>query len=154
VSTSTRWLAAVAAAIALIVALAVAATMVAGGERTFQEGTPERTVQRYLAAVADRDATAAASFLSTELAQRCDSFVQDMITNRGSGTIRATLDETVLRDGGAVQVRVQLTEAYGGGPFDSGESARPVMFDLTQEDGNWRFTPAPWPMYCPLAPVK
>lgn len=145
---SSRWLAIVAGGIALAVIAGIAVTVVAGGERRYAEGTPERTVQDYLRAVNDHDATAALAFLSPAATAQCADLPRDSITNRGSSSIRATLDRTTLRDTTA-EVRVRITESYGSsGPFGNGESTMTQTFTLVQAQGQWRFSDAPWPLYC------
>lgn len=145
---SSRWLAIVAANIALAVIAGIAVTVLAGGERRYAEGTPERTVQDYLRAVNDHDATTALALLSPAAAASCADIPRDSITNRGSSSIRTTLDRTTLRDATA-EVRVRLTESYGSsGPFGSGDSTTTQTFTLAQAQAQWRFSEAPWPLYC------
>ncbi len=56
-SASIRWLAIVAAVVAVTVVAGIAVTLAAGGAESYAEGTPERTVQDYLHAISDRDPT-------------------------------------------------------------------------------------------------
>ncbi|MEI7925690.1 MAG: hypothetical protein WCI61_05840 [Chloroflexota bacterium] len=155
-ATSTRWLAIVAAVIVIAVGGGIVVTTVVGGERAYAPGTPERTVQDYLHAVSDRDATAAFTFLAPDLLAKCEPKPRESISNRGSNTLRATLDRAVTRDGVA-DVRVRLTESYNSdGPFSSGENTFTQSFILQQVSGEWRFSEAPWPIYCPqpVAPLR
>lgn len=147
-SASTRWLAVVATVIAVTVLAGIAVTLAAGGAETYAEGTPERTVQDYLRAVSDRDATAANSLLASDLAKRCSSFGHDPIANRGGNALRATLDRAVVR-GETADVHVRITETYGSGPFSSSESNPTVVFNLARTEGQWRITEPAWPLYCP-----
>ena len=148
-ATSNRWLVIVGGVVALAVIAGIAVTVLASGERIYPEGSPERVVQDYLRAVNDRDATAAFGYLAPDLAAKCEPKPRDAISNRGSTSIRATLDRSEVRDSTA-EVRVNLTETYGGGaPFGGGESTYTQTFVLKQIDGNWRFSEAPWPIYCP-----
>ncbi|TAK81087.1 MAG: hypothetical protein EPO16_00295 [Dehalococcoidia bacterium] len=154
-SNSTRWLAGIGAAILLAVVAGLVITVTTGRETTYPEGTPERVVQDYLHAVSDRDATAATSFLSPELAARCSTTYRDPIVNRSAG-LRATLDRATVR-GDKAEVQVRITETYGAGPFGSNESTQNVAFNLTKSDAGWRISEAAWPLYCPPsvpAPVK
>jgi len=149
VTASNRWLMIVAGAIVIAVVVGIAVTMLAGGERKYAEGTPERTVQDYLRAVSDRDATLAMTFLTTDAAKQCDAASRRGISDRGSNTIRATLDRALVRADTA-EVRVRLTESYGNdSPFSSGQSSNNQTFTLKQTDGTWRLTDSPWPLYCP-----
>lgn len=146
-STSTRWLVGVGAAIAVASALAVVVALTVGGEEAFPEGTPERAVQLYLQAVADRDAATALDFISPALLDECGTIPRDAITSRGNARFRAALDETVPHDA-RVEVYVTISESYGDPPFGGGESTWPLVLELTDEDGVWRFTQVPWPLYC------
>lgn len=147
-SASTRWLAIVATVIAATVLVGIAVTLVAGGAETYPDGTPERTVQDYLRAISDRDATTANSFLAADLAERCAPYHRDLITNRSGTALRATLDRATVR-GETADVRVRITETNGSGPFGSDESYQNVVFNLARTDGQWRITEPAWPLYCP-----
>jgi len=139
-SAATRWLAIVGAVIAVAVLAGIVVTVTAGDADSYPEGSPERTVQDYLQAVRDRDATAVVAFLAPALAQRCSSAYRDPIINRAT-----TRGETA-------EVHVRITKSYGGGPFGSNESTMTTVFILTSTDGRWLFSEAPWPLFCP-APV-
>lgn len=139
--------------VVLAAAIAVAATVAAlrGNEQEFEAGTPERTVQEYLRAIEDRDATAAFAFLAPSLLSRCDP-PREMVTQRGSGTsIRATLDETKI-SGTTATVRVQVSETFRDSPFSGGDFKQSVVFELEQVDGAWRFSQMPWPLFCVTKP--
>lgn len=146
---STRWLAILGAGIVVAVIAGIAVTTLAGGEREYAEGSPERVVQDYLRAVSDRDSTRAFSYFDPALLASCGPKPREAITNRGSTSLRATLDRTAVHDGIA-EVRVRLTESYNNdSPFGSGESTFTQTYILKQVDGAWRFAEAPWPTYCP-----
>jgi hypothetical protein len=153
--TSTRWLAGVGVAIALLVVVALVLTSVTGHEAVYPEGSPERTVRAYLHAVSERDAGAATALLTPDLAERSDTTYKDPIVNRTS-SLRATLDRATTRDDTA-EVHVQITETYGAGPFGANESNQAVVFTLARSGGTWRISESPWPLYCPqpapLAPA-
>ena len=151
-SSSTRWLAGVCAVVLVIVVVGVLAAM-RGGAQTYSTDSPEYAVQQYVRAVADRDATKAISYMSSDLQARCDTLPRDAITNRGRSNVRATLQD-VQRNGSTATVRVGITENFGSGPFDGGDSTQQVVFELRQQAGVWQFTDAPWPLYCPSAPAK
>jgi len=147
-SGSTRWLVAVAGVIGAAVVVSVVVAALAGGEDEFPEGTPEATVQSYLRAIADRDATAAFAFLSTDLDERCGEIPREAVVQRGDNRFRATLTETTVRDD-TTEVEVEITEIYGSDPFGGGEYSFRHVFVLVEEAGEWRFDEAPWPLYCP-----
>jgi len=150
VSGSTRWLLLAAFVVILIIAGGVAASVVGGNARTYPDGTPERAVQQYLEAVAANDAPRALEFFSSDLARRCENYPRDSISNRGRTSVRATLEQTNVRDGTAT-VRVTLIESYGNDPFGGGETDFSTVFELRQEGGEWRFSQPPWPTYCPAS---
>lgn len=155
-SASTRWLAILGAGIAIAVIAGIAVTTLAGGEREYAEGSPERTVQDYLRAVSDRDSTRAFSYFDPELLAKCEPKPREAIANRGSSTLRATLDRTTVT-GDVAEVRVRLTESYNNdSPFGSGESTFTQTYILKKVNDAWRFAEAPWPTYCPqpVLPVR
>lgn len=150
-SRSTQLLIAVGASVLVIVVVSVVVAVLAGDEQDFPAGSPERTVQRYLRAIDDRDAQAAVALFSDDLADRCDLDQLRSNLRRGSDTdFRATLLESTER-GDTTEVRVRLTEYYGDGPFDRGESRYDQVFVLEQSAEGWRFTEPPWRSFCPVA---
>ena len=131
--------------------LAVAA--LGRGERTYPEGSPERAVQDYLHAVSDRDALTAFSYLNADLQTRCTAAPRDPIVNRGSTSIRATLDRATVRADRMAEVHVRIQETYNAdSPFSDGGTSSTQAFVLTQSGGQWRFAEPPWPIYCPQPP--
>ncbi len=148
----TRWLVIVGIIVVLAVAGSIAVSLTADHGPDYAEGTPERTVQDYLHAVADRDATRALAFFSAALSDRCGSVSRESITRRGDNGFRATLDRTTQRDSRTI-IDVSITEVYGSGPFGRNESTQSVVFELVQENGVWRLSEAPWPFYCPTEKI-
>ena len=122
-------------------------------ETEFAPGTPEHAVQTLLRAAEDDDIETAYAMLSRELQEKCaledyaDSGGYRHYDN-GDRDIRATLrDAKVVGDTTFVEVRI--TQFYGGGPFDSGESSYNQRYALQQESSEWKFTEYPWPYdYC------
>ena len=122
-------------------------------EAEFAPGTPERAVQGLLRAAEDDDVETAYAMLSQELQEKCA--LEDYADGSGyrhyddgDRDIRATLrDAKAVGDTTFVEVRI--TQFYGGGPFDSGESSYNRRYALRQEGGEWKFTEYPWPHdYC------
>lgn len=150
---STRWLVAVAGAVTVAVVVGVLVAALVDGEREFAPGTPEHTVQRYLRALADRDATTALALMSSDLETRCGTIPRETVTQRGEWRFRASLDETITR-ADVTEVHVRISETYGSPPFGGGESTWPHVFYLVQEEGEWRFNEVPWPLYCPGPPIR
>jgi hypothetical protein len=152
-SASTRWLVGVGIAVVAVVLVGAVVAATGGRVRAFPEGSPERTVQLYLEAVADGDEDAASEYLSADLKRRCDELGPrgEPIFYQGREGVRAALEEATVREGLA-RVRVRITQVYGDDPFGGGESTHTQQFELRQEDGNWRFVESPWPLFCPVAP--
>ncbi len=69
-------------------------------------------------------------------------------TYRRPTSFRAVLEDQ--SDGGSTAVvTVQVTESDASGPFDDGYS-HSERFSLVREDGAWRLSGTPWPLYaCP-----
>ena len=121
------------------------------------EGSPEGTVQRYLNAIKAEDFQLASSFLSEDLMAECP--VDMLFGGRPHGEerledSRITLERTVVADD-TTFVTVRVTRLFGGGPFGTSESSFEARFTLRTEEGRWRFTDYPWPLYrCgPFQPV-
>ena len=120
-------------------------------ETVFAPGTPERAVQDLLRAAEDAEIETAYGMLSEELHEKCT--LQGFLDATGYSfnnyeDIRATLRDTKVVDD-LTLVNVRVTEFYGGGPFDSGESSYDRRYTLRQEAGEWKFTEYPWPYdYC------
>ncbi len=155
-SGSTRWLVAVAGVVGAAVVVSILVAALAGGEKEFPEGTPEAAVQSYLRAIADRDASAALAFLSTDLTERCGDIPRETVVQRGNNRFRATLTQTTVRDD-TTEVDVEITESFGSDPFGGNEWSFHEVFVLVQESGDWRFDETPWPLFCPTpatAPVR
>ncbi len=152
-SLSTRWLAAVAATVVVAIALSAVAIVTGGGEQEFAAGTPEDTVQRYLRAVIDRDASAASGYLSADLIERCDEQSQRETYRRfADRDLRVTLRGTT-EVGDATEVRVRITEFRGDPPFGGDDYSHDEFFTLRQEGGEWRIVEPPWPRYRCLEPT-
>lgn len=143
----TKWWfigAAVFLAVLLIASIVLALT---SKETEFAPGAPERAVQNFLRAAEDDDIETAYGMLSADLQGKCElkSFVDGgRYYSADDRDIRATLRETNLIDD-ITFVNVRITEFYGGGPFDIGESSHERRFALQQEGGEWKFTDYPWP---------
>ena len=144
------WLigAAVFLAVLLIASIVLALT---SKEAEFAPGTPEHAVQSLLRSVEADDIETAYAMLSQELQQKCElkNFADGgRYRSRDDRDIRATLRDTKIV-GDITFINVRVTQFYGNGPFDSGESSYDRRFALQQEEGEWKFTEYPWPYdYC------
>ena len=146
-SLSTRWLVGVAAVVVVAVALSVVAIVIGGDEQEFAAGTPEATVQGYLRAVIDRDASAAAGYLSADLIERCDDQrLRDAYRRPSDRDVRVTLVGTT-EVGDVTEVRVRITEFRGNPPFGGDDFSHDEFFALRQEAGEWRIVDPPWPLF-------
>jgi hypothetical protein len=135
-----------AAAVGVIVVAAAVSAIGASGRTvaTFAPDSPAATVQTYLAAVADGDLERAATQLST--AGGCT--VRDLNATYLPTSFRAVLEDQSDAGSTAV-VTVQVTESGGSGPFDEGYS-HTERLSLVRQDGAWRLSGTPWPLYtCP-----
>ena len=74
--------------------------------------------------------------------------MQDLDASYLPTSFRAVLEDQ--SDGGTTAVvTVQVTESGGAGPFDEGFSHSERLL-LVREDGAWRLSGTPWPLYaCP-----
>src|SRR5690606_71455 len=121
----------------------------AGREVDLDASTPEGTVQAYLRAVADGDATTAYAFYAPDLQQECDiSYLRDSL-RYGADDFRASLGEVTER-GDTVEVTLAITQIYGSGPFGRSESTFDQVFILQDTAEGWRLVEAPWPSWCPI----
>lgn len=129
-------------AVLVVVAGAVAALRPA---TEFDPGTPEAAVQGYLQAVLDGDEEEAEGFLAS--GSGCDA--EDIERARTDESARVVLRDSEVEDGTA-QVEVEIVFSSTGDPFDTYEYSEDRAFELVDEDGEWRLTDEPWPVFsCP-----
>lgn len=146
----TKWWLIGAAAILAVLLIASIVLALTSRETEFPPGTPERAVQDLLRATENDNIEAAYGMLSADLLEKCQlkDYADRSYRFDDDRDIRATLREAKIIDG-VTFVEVRITEFYGGGPFDSGESSYNRRYALRQEDGEWKFTEYPWPYdYC------
>lgn len=106
-------------------------------------------MQSYLRAVVDRDVDAVLDFYAADLRDRCEESGQVRDSLRyGPDDFSAAIEEVAERESGT-EVIVAITQSYGSGPFDRGESTFTQAFILVETPEGWRFTEAPWPTWCP-----
>ena len=144
---------------ALVAVLLVASIVVAlvEQEEALPEGTPERTLQRFLLAVEDEDFRAAYDLLSAQLKQIC-AFEEFAGTAYGGKAelrnSRVTLEDTRYLDGTALVI-ARVTRISSSGPFGTSEWSHDEHYRLILEEGEWRFTEYPWPHYgCTVSRVE
>ena len=155
------WLIGGAGFLVLLLVVAVVVALVEK-EKSFDEGTPEATVQRFLGAVEDEEFQLAHGFLSQELSEDCtfDQFFS-RTGGPGGGLLRyerISLKQTKIQ-GERAFVTVRITNFRGSGPFGTSESSHEQTFVLLRQDDSWLFSLYPWPFFeCgpyrqPVAPI-
>lgn len=129
--------------VAGIVALAVLATVVTALRpgQEYAEDTPEGTVQAFLRDTFARDYEAAAARLSRD--SPCG--VADLERHPATEPSRVVLERTTL-SGQEATVRVQVVRTQSG-PLGGSESSRTETISLVTEDGQWRISDTPWPLF-------
>ena len=127
------------------VATEIHIAMLGSGAPVFPANSPERTVQDYVRAVADRDVIAALASLPASLPPQCRDTVREAISLRESNAMRAVLELTSQRDTTA-EVRVRVSESFPAGGI---ETARSVAFEVQQVDDRWQIVTTSWPAPCP-----
>lgn len=152
-SASGRRLVWIAAAVAGLVALTLAVTLLSDSSpELLPEGSPERAVQDFLLAVEARDHPAAWALLSPELQRECavGDFGRSLGFRELSYRVRL---ESVTQDAAGAQAAVRITGRFNAQPIPS-ESTHTQHFFLVEIDGEWRLREAGWPFYgCPSAPA-
>jgi hypothetical protein len=106
--------------------------------------SPEGVVQAYLQDVLDGDTTGARSYLSEDAAERCSA--QELRRSWIPDGLTATLSE-VRRSEEVVEVEVRMRTIEGPAPFGGGSYTTTEVFTLTEENGQWRISEDPWPIY-------
>ena len=132
--------------ILLIVSVVVA---LLESEETFAADTPEGTVQTFMRALQEDDFQASYALLSAQLKETCT--VDQLFGARfGFGhrfqDSRITHEDTTTVDTMTV-VTVRIAEFRNDGPFVTSESGYTQNYTLRQEDGSWRFSTFPWPVF-------
>ena len=139
-----------AVALAGIVLLAVITALVWPHRAPTQlpPGSPQATVQAYLAAVLDGRTDAAAALLDP--AGACDVTDLDRVGGLPPQGVRVVLLDATVR-GDTATVRVELV--YGADdPFGLSEHRERHTYRLARADGAWRLAGTPWPLYTCEAP--
>ena len=134
----------------VVIALIVTgvALALARDEQQQEEGTPERAVQLLLKAVQSENPQAAYALLSGELKKECsplDFAAGNFPGYRRLEGTRITLDKRTEVDGGVI-VTARVAEIHANVPFGTSEWSHRESYALALEDGEWRFTRAPWPL--------
>ena len=130
--------------VAVIVLLAVVAAVVSATRSapTYGEGTPERTVQRFLTAVLDDDYETAAGLLAED--SSCD--VEDFDQSYLPDDVRVVLHGVDVEADRSARVHVEVV--FGGGdPFGGSEYSEDHGFRLTKSGEEWSIEGVPWPLY-------
>ena len=137
-----------ASALALLLSVSVVVALLES-EETFAPDTPEGTVQTFMRAIQEDDFQAGYTLLSTQLKETC---TVDQLFGAHFGfshrfrDSRITHEDTTTVDTMTV-VSVRIAEFRNDGPFVTSESGYAQNYTLRQEDGNWRFSTFPWPVF-------
>lgn len=133
-----------AAAVGVIFVIAVVAAVVAVRRDpvVLDPGSPEASVQAYLAALAAGDYTAALD----QLAEDSECGLDDLTAGYVPESLEVVLVSSKFDSAGAV-VTVRVTEFYGEGLFESSGYSHNESLLLSEEAGGWRLRGTPWPMY-------
>lgn len=136
----------------LLLAILVAAAIIGSrqGEADFDPTTPEATVQRYVKAVADRQATAVLDTFTDTLRERCNGTLGGSLYFPSLS--RASLAGSTV-SGSRATVEVLVTEDNGGGLFDPGGTTSRQQIVLTQTAAGWRISEVPWPFFACITKV-
>ena len=151
-ASSGRLLVLITVAVATLAIASVVVTLVTGSSDPdpLAPDTPEGTVQRYLAALQERDITRAYDLLGDDLKEECST--ADFRRSTRSFTdsdARVRLEGTrTLSD--STEVTVDVTHFYGSPPFEVRERTSTYLYVLEETDDGWRFVEEPWPYFsCP-----
>jgi len=157
-TSSNKWLIGMGGALGVLVLIAVVAAVLTSNTRPDlrPEDTPEGVVQRYVQALMDNDMDMAYTYLSSDLQESCalsDWQWQARLPYRLDES-QVLLKEVIDYADGDAGVTVTITRIRGPEPFDLTPqvSSFDQSFRLeTQDDGAWRFSQMPWPVFrCPI----
>jgi hypothetical protein len=129
--------------IAAISLLAVVIAALTGEPVTLDPETPEGVVQGYVTAVADEDWAEVRSFLSADLADRCD--LSELSLGRIDEVSRVSIDDVSI-SGDVAVVDVIITHASADDPLSASTWDESATFVLIDEDG-WTFDEVSWPYF-------
>jgi hypothetical protein len=105
--------------------------------------TPEGVVQAYVTAVADEDWAEVRSYLSADLADRCD--LSELALGRVDEISRVSIDDVSI-DGDVAVVQVVITHASADDPLSTSTWDEDATFVLVDE-GGWIFDEMSWPYF-------
>lgn len=143
-----RTLLGILAVIAVLVVIAVVVVFTRGTPELHDEGTPERAVQEYAAAVIDGDLDAAGELLAPTPTDDC------VESGAVSTDLRLTLVDTRVH-GETATVTVSVASGYSSGPFGGSGYEYEDTFQLERSGDGWLISSAPWEfMVCPKADVS
>lgn len=136
--------------IAVLVVVAVIVVFTRGAPQPLDEGTPERAVQEYAAAVIDGDHQAAQELLSPTWTEDCGR----MDYGATATNLRITLVSTDIH-GDTATVAVLVGTGAGNGPFGGSGYEYEDAFQLEQHGDRWLIAAMPWDLsICPPSDVS
>ena len=140
------WLIAGVLSLATLLIAAVVVSLM-GSEQPMPDGTPERTVQRFLTALQAEYYRLAYSFWSDsrkEICELTDLVGGDALGVERYGNARVVLKDTKIFDDAAVVI-ASITRIENSGPFGTSEHSEDQSYDLVKEQGEWRIDGRFWP---------
>ncbi len=157
-TSSNKWLIGMGGALGVLVLIAVVAAVLTSNDQPDlrPEDTPEGVVQRYVQALIDNDMDMAYTYLSSELKESCalSDWQQQARQPFRLDESQVLLKEVIDYADGDAGVTVTITQFRAPEPFEL--TPRDSSFDQTfrlktQDDGSWRFSRLPWPVFrCPI----
>ena len=159
-TTSTKWLIGMGAALGVLVVVAVVGALISDGGQPelFAEDIPEGSTQRYVLAMIDGDLDEAWGYLSPELQAGCPLAEWREVARRQSHLEESQilLDEVHWINDTEVTVSLNRRRVSQPDPFDLSFSADESTHHFEdfrlkkQEDNAWRISQLPWPVFrCP-----
>ncbi|MEN8238001.1 MAG: hypothetical protein ABFR53_02240 [Actinomycetota bacterium] len=142
--TSRVVLVAIGALVAVLVAVAVVIAL--QPPEVLDPATPEGTAQGYFQALHDRDGDLITTYLTDDLADRCDSsrYLEEFWRFDDRIASGVSIVSTDI-DGDEARMRVTITVTYGDGPFNAGSETIDETLVMQRHGDVWLISEPPWP---------
>jgi hypothetical protein len=123
--------------------IAVIIAALSGEPVVLDPETPEGVVQGYVTAVADEEWAAVRSYLTADLADRCD--LSELSLGRVDEISRVSIDDVSI-SGDVAVVDVTITHSSADDPLSTSTWDEDATFVLIDE-GGWIFDEMSWPYF-------